>query len=78
MSSAGEDHSTVCRPSERATKSLTALTEACGEGGSVEQVDCDLQAFASVRSAAEAVNGKAASTGLHGLLNNAGVLLLPL
>ena len=50
------------------------LRDGCGEGGSVEQVDCDLQDFASVRGAGEALLAKTSATGLHGLLNNAGIL----
>lgn len=65
----------TCRPSERATSSIATLRDFCGEGGSVEQVDCDLQDFASVRGAAEALITKTSATGLHGLLNNAGVNL---
>lgn len=64
------------RPSERATSSIATLRDFCGEGGSVEQVDCDLQDFASVRGAAEALITKTSATGLHGLLNNAGVMAL--
>lgn len=64
------------RPSERASASLTALKEFCADGGSAEQVDCDLQSFASVRNAAATVKKQAGPTGLFALVNNAGVMAL--
>lgn len=62
------------RPSERAAAALERLR---GEvpGGAFEVVDCDLQDFASVRSAAAAVRER--TDVLDILCNNAGVMALP-
>lgn len=62
------------RPSERAVASLQALNEACKEGGTATQVDCDLQDFSSVRAAAADVKKHLKGKGLDALLNNAGDL----
>lgn len=53
------------------------IKEACGEGGRVEQVDCDLQDFAGVRGAVATIQRLTASTGLYGILNNAGTCQSP-
>ena len=64
------------RQSERAE---TAEEKVKAEGDShVETVICDLQSFASVRSAATALNSIAAGFGgLDALINNAGVMAMP-
>lgn len=61
------------RPSERAVASLAAMKEACKDGGTATHIDCDLQDYASVRSAASQVKNAVQAKGLHCLLNNAGV-----
>ncbi|WP_226531852.1 SDR family NAD(P)-dependent oxidoreductase [Microbacterium paraoxydans] len=61
------------RPSRRAEASVDSLR---GEGIDATQVDCDLQSFASVRSAAPVVLD-AAPSGIDVLCNNAGVMGLP-
>lgn len=61
------------RPSERAVLSLAAIKETCTDTGTCIHVDCDLQDFASVRSAAAEVKKHVTGTGLHCLLNNAGM-----
>ena len=62
------------RPSERADASLEQL-RAEVPGGSFEQIDCDLQDFACVRAAAQAV--RETTDILDILCNNAGVMALP-
>eukprot|EP00049_Salpingoeca_infusionum_P017864 m.354698 g.354698 ORF g.354698 m.354698 type:complete len:346 (+) comp17083_c0_seq1:238-1275(+) len=67
------------RSSERATKALAQLQQHATAVGSETEciaVECDLQSFASVRSAAEEVNKLTLSTGLDALVNNAGVMAL--
>lgn len=60
------------RPSERAEAALKSLKSACKDGGTVTQVDCDLQNLASVRKAAESVTSAVGASGLDVLCNNAG------
>lgn len=62
------------RESERATAALARLTEEVPEGR-FEAVACDLQDFASVRAAADAIKRK--HDRLDVLCNNAGVMALP-
>ncbi|MEL6652643.1 MAG: SDR family NAD(P)-dependent oxidoreductase [Bacteroidota bacterium] len=62
------------RPSERSQNSFSALQEAVPEG-QFEAVDCDLQDFASVRAAANAI--KSQHERVDVLVNNAGVMALP-
>jgi NAD(P)-dependent dehydrogenase (short-subunit alcohol dehydrogenase family) len=63
------------RPSERAVSALAAIQAACKDGATATHVDCDLQDFASVRSAAAEVSRKVQDAGLNCLLNNAGACL---
>lgn len=62
------------RASERAVQSAQALRAAFPQANIVE-IECDLQSFASVQSAAEAVR-QACPEGVHVLCNNAGVMAL--
>ena len=62
------------RPSERAVACLADIRAACKEGANAQHVDCDLQDFASVRSAAAQVKQHVKGDGLHCLLNNAGAV----
>eukprot|EP00287_Rhodomonas_sp_CCMP768_P009934 CAMPEP_0196724522 /NCGR_PEP_ID=MMETSP1091-20130531/6330_1 /TAXON_ID=302021 /ORGANISM="Rhodomonas sp., Strain CCMP768" /LENGTH=333 /DNA_ID=CAMNT_0042066645 /DNA_START=50 /DNA_END=1051 /DNA_ORIENTATION=+ len=59
------------RPSERATAALSKVQAE----GKAEHVDCDLQDFASVRQAGEAIRSKFPE-GIDVLCNNAGVMAL--
>lgn len=61
------------RPSERAKAAVATIKEAVKDGGKVTHVDCDLQDFASVRTAAAQIQKLVGTDGLHCLLNNAGV-----
>lgn len=65
------------RPSDRAKKSLEDMQKACAgpDCGTITQVDCDLQSFESVRSAAAAVKTALGGSGLDILCNNAGAFL---
>jgi NAD(P)-dependent dehydrogenase (short-subunit alcohol dehydrogenase family) len=60
------------RPSERAAASLATLQQACKDGGTATQVDCDLQSLASVHEAATRVKQILSGKGLDALVNNAG------
>ncbi len=63
------------RASERASASFAELTAAHPDAD-LHSVECDLQSFESVKSAAEAVTGLCPE-GVHVLCNNAGVMALP-
>lgn len=60
------------RPSERATQALNLLKEE--DHSNAIQVDCDLQNFDSVKSAARFLNEALKDTGCDVLCNNAGVM----
>ncbi len=62
------------RSSERSTASFTKLT-ASSPDADLHSVECDLQSFASVRSAAATV-AELCPEGVHVLCNNAGVMAL--
>lgn len=70
------------RPSVRsatAAEMLRALAESWKSSTEIVSIDCDLQAFTSVRSAAAEIERQlvARGGGLDGLLNNAGVMGVP-
>lgn len=62
------------RPSDRVTKAEEIIRSA--GPGNVEMVNCDLKDFDSVRSAAAKVR-ELAPNGIYSLVNNAGVMALP-
>lgn len=62
------------RSSERSTANFAELTAAC-PGAELHNVECDLQSFESVRSAAAKVS-ELCPEGVHVLCNNAGVMAL--
>lgn len=62
------------RPSERADRALSLLTDA---GGDAVLVHCDLLSFASVRAAGAALRERLADDGCDVLCNNAGIMGMP-
>jgi NAD(P)-dependent dehydrogenase (short-subunit alcohol dehydrogenase family) len=64
------------RASEKATKSLNAIRQACKGDAKAVHVECDLQDFESVRAAAASVEQQLEGDGLYALLNNAGSLFV--
>lgn len=65
------------RASDRETSSTDALRAVAANGGSIDAVECDLQRFQSVRTAADRVLELVKGRGLDVLCNNAGVMALP-
>ena len=63
------------RPSPRSTKIQADITKEF-PNADVSTVDCDLQRFASVRSAVEELQ-KLCSEGIYALINNAGIMAMP-
>eukprot|EP00535_Pseudo-nitzschia_heimii_P008643 CAMPEP_0197178072 /NCGR_PEP_ID=MMETSP1423-20130617/3460_1 /TAXON_ID=476441 /ORGANISM="Pseudo-nitzschia heimii, Strain UNC1101" /LENGTH=334 /DNA_ID=CAMNT_0042627727 /DNA_START=118 /DNA_END=1119 /DNA_ORIENTATION=- len=63
------------RPSPRSIESLKKLRAAV-PGGKFVPIDCDLQNFASVRSAAQEIKAKG-YTSIYCLSNNAGIMAMP-
>ena len=63
------------RPSSRATSIQQELTEAF-PNGDLTTIDCDLQSFASVQSAADQLQAHCVE-GIYALINNAGIMAMP-
>ena len=64
------------RPSSRAANALASLKAHCNDGGSIEQIDCDLGKLSSVAAAATAVT-TACGGSLDQLVCNAGIMGFP-
>lgn len=64
------------RPSARAVASLQKL-QAENKEATFTAIDCDMQDFASVRSAAATIKKQFSKCGIDVLINNAGVMALP-
>jgi len=61
------------RSSERATAAAISLKGECPDG-KFDAIPCDLMSFAEVRTAAEQILAKYATTGIHVLCCNAGIM----
>jgi NAD(P)-dependent dehydrogenase (short-subunit alcohol dehydrogenase family) len=64
------------RSSTRAT-AVQEEMDASFSDGRVTTIACDLQSFASVRSACGALQKACAETGIYALINNAGIMAMP-
>ena len=64
------------RPSSRSQKAQETISAAAPEA-EVITVDCDLQSFASVRSAINKINEICSETGIYAIINNAGIMAMP-
>jgi NAD(P)-dependent dehydrogenase (short-subunit alcohol dehydrogenase family) len=64
------------RPSER-SKAAQQYMEQTFPNADVATIDCDLQSFASVQTAAEAVKKSCQKEGVYALINNAGIMAMP-
>lgn len=64
------------RPSTRSTAAQEAVSSAFPTAD-VRTIDCDLQSFASVRSAVEQLKTACETDGVYALINNAGIMAMP-
>ena len=65
------------RSSERAAASANSLRGECSDGKFDDTIPCDLMSFESVRAAGELMLAKYATTGIHVLCCNAGIMAFP-
>ena len=64
------------RPSSRAEQAQAALQQAY-PSAEIQTIDCDLQSFDSVRSAASQLQTVCQESGIYALINNAGIMAMP-